>query len=419
MYHGQLVLIADERDHAQAQALLDSALVAWPNPSLPTIRTVTCEQVLSPQFSHSRIDTAWLYAGPHIVRGNLYAVLDTLQNLHIPTLLTRLGETQPSGATIREGVIAAPADSQPAHFSLLLASTIAQGQLVRQIRGELSLAQRHQRGLAHQIDQLDEELRLAARIQRQFLPTKLPTLGDVSFGVLFRPAGYVSGDIYDVMRLDEDHLGFYVADAVGHGVPAALLTMFLKQALRTREITPGGYRIIPPDEALAGLNHSLLKHQSVSTQFITACYGTVNVKTRQLQLARGGHPAPLLLSRDNQVRPLSPTGPLLGVFEDEPFDLLTTTLDHGDRLLLYTDGFEVAFGDHLTNTSRYLDILKNLRHGTLDQAMSQLGNLLDDASGSLHQADDLTALMVDLAPTHHPAAAHEENLDDLTIATIT
>src|SRR5947207_11229487 len=94
---------------------------------------------------------------------------------------------------------------------------------------------------------LDEELRLAARVQQDFLPKSLPSVGDVRFQYLFRPAGHVSGDLYDVMRLDETHVGFYMADAVGHGMPAALLTMFLKQALTTKEIFPGGYRLLPPN----------------------------------------------------------------------------------------------------------------------------------------------------------------------------
>ena len=59
------------------------------------------------------------------------------------------------------------------------------------------------------------------------------------FHTLFRPAGYVSGDLYDVARLDERRIGFYVADAVGHGMPAALLTMFIKHALVTKEVRGG------------------------------------------------------------------------------------------------------------------------------------------------------------------------------------
>src|SRR5687767_8776901 len=105
---------------------------------------------------------------------------------------------------------------------------------------------------------LDEEMRLAARLQQDFLPKHLPQIGPVHFHTLFRPAGYVSGDLYDVMRLDETHVGFYIADAVGHGMPAALLTMFMKNALVTKQIDPSGYRLLPPAQTMARLNDSLV-----------------------------------------------------------------------------------------------------------------------------------------------------------------
>jgi serine phosphatase RsbU (regulator of sigma subunit) len=345
----------------------------------------------------SRVDAVWLYAGARMGRSQLYEVLDTVEGWRTPTLLTRLGERQPVGATIRDGVVAGPADAEPEQLRLILASLICQGQMMRQIKDELSIIQRHHRGLLSQIDQLDEELRLAARIQRQFLPTILPTLGNVSFDVLFRPASYVSGDMYDVVRLDEHHLGFYVADAVGHGVPAALLTMFIKQALQTKEVVPGGYRIVPPDEALAKLNRDLLARQSSQTQFVTACYGTIDIRTRELSLARAGHPSPLLLAHGGSVSALTPEGPLLGVFEDEPFELMSVTLDPGDRLLIYSDGFELAFGDHRNDAQRHMDALKSLRVGALEDAVDRLSTLLDTQAGSLHQRDDMTALMLDIA----------------------
>ena len=76
-----------------------------------------------------------------------------------------------------------------------------------------------------------------------FFPSSCRNSG-VRFHTLFRPAGYVSGDLYDIMRLDETHVGFYMADAVGHGMPAALLTMFIKNALVTKQIGPEGYRLL-------------------------------------------------------------------------------------------------------------------------------------------------------------------------------
>src|SRR5207237_29730 len=72
--------------------------------------------------------------------------------------------------------------------------------------------------------QIDLELELARHIQESFLPRTLPELPQVRFAVKYRPCERVGGDFYDVFRLDEKHLGFYVADAMGHGVPASLPT---------------------------------------------------------------------------------------------------------------------------------------------------------------------------------------------------
>ena len=102
------------------------------------------------------------------------------------------------------------------------------------------------------------QLRLASQVQRELISDTLPAFGPVSFSAVFRPAEYVSGDIYDVHRLDEENLAVAVADATGHGIPAALLTVFIKRALRGKEIENGRYRILRPDEVLTRLNEELL-----------------------------------------------------------------------------------------------------------------------------------------------------------------
>ena len=98
-------------------------------------------------------------------------------------------------------------------------------------------------------DNLAEQLRMAGLVQRDFLPTKLPNCDQLQWATTFWPAEWVSGDIYDVARLDEQHIGFYIADVVGHGMPAALLTIFLKQTLIMRETTGNKYRIFSPAQA--------------------------------------------------------------------------------------------------------------------------------------------------------------------------
>jgi hypothetical protein len=119
------------------------------------------------------------------------------------------------------------------------------GTEAKQLRAELSLSQRCSGGLEGEILRMHEELQLAAMIQRELLPRELPEVHGVTFGTLWRPANYVSGDIFDVCRLDEDHVGVFLTDAVGHGVPAALMTMVISRSLMMREPVGDSYRISP------------------------------------------------------------------------------------------------------------------------------------------------------------------------------
>src|SRR3954451_1187513 len=182
------------------------------------------------------------------------------------------------------------------------------------LQGEINVLRRRDETLRFYMHRLDEELRLAARIQQDFLPKMLPQIGNVHFHTLFRPAGYVSGDLYDVMRLDEHHVGFYMADALGHGMPAALLTMFIKNALVTKEITPTGYRLLPPGQTMARLNDALVSQNLSYATFATAVYGVINTQTLQLSFSRGGHPSPILLRGDDTMQNLpGGDGSLLGI----------------------------------------------------------------------------------------------------------
>jgi sigma-B regulation protein RsbU (phosphoserine phosphatase) len=184
------------------------------------------------------------------------------------------------------------------------------------------------------------QLRLAGQVQRQFLPEALPVFGRVTCDVLFRPVDYVSGDIYDVHRLDEDHVGIALADASGHGIPAALLTVYIKRALRGKEIEHGRYRILAPDEVLTRLNEDLVDAQLTECPFVAAVYAVLNTRTLELSLARGGAPFPLLRTADGEVHAIESPGGVVGVAPGESFVARQVQLEPGDSVLIYTDGIE-------------------------------------------------------------------------------
>ena len=188
---------------------------------------------------------------------------------------------------------------------------------------------------------LDRELHLASRIQRSLMPEVMPELEHFQFAATLKPSGAVSGDFYDIYRLDETHYGFYVADAIGHGVPAALLTIFVKKGIQTRDIRPDGYHLLPPGEVLTRLNRDIISEKLSANPFVTLFYAILDIKASTVTYASGGHPPAILLGADGGVRPLLCEGALLGIFESD-FTTGQVTLTPGDRVVLYTDGIEQA-----------------------------------------------------------------------------
>ncbi|NLF32531.1 MAG: SpoIIE family protein phosphatase [Planctomycetes bacterium] len=269
---------------------------------------------------------------------------------------------------------------------------------IAHLRTELEQARSYGTISARTLSQLEEELRLAARLQRDFLPRTLPQVAPLKFGIMFRPVGWVSGDMYDVIRLDETHVGFYVADAVGHGMPAALLTMFLKRALPTKRIDADGYRLVAPDEAMAELNAAICEQDLSSCQFCSALYCLVDSATLEMTYARGGHPEGLLLRADGSLVELNAGGGLLGVFPEERYRLGRVKLSPGDRLVLYSDGAEAAFRASPSSSGHqeFVDAVLAVRHMPVETMSLQLAGLVDDRHRRNGPEDDITVLLLDI-----------------------
>jgi phosphoserine phosphatase RsbU/P len=241
--------------------------------------------------------------------------------------------------------------------------------------------------------QHDQELELARRIQESFLPQSLPQLPRVRFAVKYRPRGHVGGDFYDVFRLDERHVGFYVADAMGHGVPASLLTIFVKKSVRAKEISGQSYRLVPPDEVLQKLNRDLIEQALADMPFITMVYALFDHVEGTLRFSRAGHPHPLYLPKDGPPRQWQLNGSLLGVF-DTQFNVHTQQLRSGDKLLFYTDGMDAAsFDRQAVGLASLLAAAERFRAAPIAELVEQLAQ---DLFTQTRQGDDLTILGVEM-----------------------
>lgn len=399
-----VTLIADGSPE-EAQARLWRPIAQhWPrfiHP--PNLQVLNWQQAVEPT-TELRGSVALIYDAEAHTSSGLFVLLDRLRDDLIPSVILAHSEDALRDAGADDGAMFVPHDTDPNVTAAMLSAQSERQATIETLRGEIRIARRFQGGLRGEIDKIHEELQLAASVQREFLPRELPKAPNIDVQVLFRPCGYVSGDIYDVQKLSDTHIGFFVADAVGHGVPAALMTMVLCRCLTTRAVRDGREVILSPAEALSGLNQQMVERHGDNPRFATAVYGVIDTRTRTVTLAGAGHPHPLRI-RSGSVEAVATEGGLLGVFPEAEFDDTTFTLAPDEMLVVYSDGFETAFpapsadeyGRRVPNT-HYLDRFTTMaaawRSGGLTGALHELSEQIDRQAGSLHQVDDLTALIV-------------------------
>lgn len=390
-----------ERSAAYFEPILDE--LTRLHGSKPNCQRLTIEQAAE---SVPPKDVCIVLAGSADAPAALYQLIDTLWTSSTPTILLFDEITNHERRIAGHGALAYTKDESP----LVLASTILalrdRQRVVEALKDELRTARRFQGGLQGEMNKLHEELQLASIVQREFLPAQLPETPGFDLQIAFRPAGYVSGDIYDITQVDAEHVGIFLADAVGHGVPAALMTMVMSRSLITRKLIKGVAHALAPSEVLSHLNREMIRQHREVPRFATAVYALLNTTTGVMRIAGAGHPPSLILDATGTT-PVETDGGLLGVFPDDSYDETEITLKPGQLLALYTDGLETAFPDRDADSysrrvpnKRYLAVLQDLAAKTgvhnadSTDAAHSFGSLLDDQLGSLHPLDDATAIFI-------------------------
>ncbi len=379
-------------------------LAHWPR-GLPPPRTEvgTPEAVLAP-WPRRWGGTLLLVLGPGTPPELLRVAVESLRDRQRSAVVLVPGGEGAPRALSMDGVIVESWDADPALVAGMLYALAEQQAAVTRLARELHLENVSHGSLRGEMSRLRDELELASNMQRELLPRSLPAPEGLSLAALFRPAAQVSGDIYDARMLGDGTVGFFIADAVGHGVPAALLTMQLSRAMAALEARDG--RGPDPGAALVRLNEELCAQQHERAWFATAVAGVIDPRTHAVRLAGAGHPPPLRVGLDF-CEWIETEGPLLGIFPDALFTEARFVLEPGQTLLLYTDGLELAFpgrggpgASRRTATREYIRHLDGLTRRASDEhsgpalIMERLAGLIDAQEGSLHQRDDVTALAI-------------------------
>jgi sigma-B regulation protein RsbU (phosphoserine phosphatase) len=242
---------------------------------------------------------------------------------------------------------------------------------------------------------LERELQMAREVQASLLPHETPQIPGWEFAARWQPAREVAGDYYDFFSLEGGRLGLLIADVSGKGMPAALFMALTRSTVRASVgYTPS------PAEGIA-LANRLICADSTGGTFVTLFYALLDPATGEMSYVNAGHNPPLLCRgsahiESAQLAELTRTGMALGVVADTSFEQHTVQLEHGDCVLLYTDGVteamdaqEQVFGDE-----RLRRVLLAQRHAPVADVIGALEGALQGYVGDSLPFDDITIVAV-------------------------
>lgn len=242
-------------------------------------------------------------------------------------------------------------------------------------------------------ERMERELDVAREIQRKILPLKNPYYQDIAISSVFIPAFEVGGDYYDFFKIDENRMGFIIADVSGKGISAAFIMAEIKGIFESLSQTMSS-----PKEILIKAN-DILKNTLDKKTFISAAYGVIDIKREKLILARAGH-CPVLLLRDNKIERIRPSGLGLGLDYTNNFKnrLLEIEIDlvENDLLVLYTDGITEAKDSEMEDFGEKLfeDILIEHRNEDVDDISNKVIREITLFSKNNPQHDDITLVIL-------------------------
>lgn len=261
---------------------------------------------------------------------------------------------------------------------------------IEQIEYVHSMQAEHQ-----QLESLKTDLAVASEIQQAILPRVFPPFEDLSqqidIAASMVPAKDVGGDFYDFFRIDDEHIGFTIADVSGKGVPAAIFMAVSRTLIRAT-----GLRGITPSECMTYVNR-LLSAESVDCMFVTVFYGILNVHTGEIVYCNAGHNPPYVLKNNGKVEalPMS-TNPMVGAVDGIDFQQEQLQLDKGDALVMFTDGvteaMNVTFEEFSEN--RLEETLSTVVMHSGQEIIDTVKNNVSTFTDGAEQSDDITLLTI-------------------------
>ena len=276
--------------------------------------------------------------------------------------------------------------------------------LLRELITKYALAEKQLRSLNNELiekdQRIDIDLKAAAEIQKSLLPQTTFLVNNLDTAWKFEPCEHMGGDIFNIFLMDAEHLGIYMLDVSGHGVPAAMVTVSVSQFLQQNTVQMlKKASFMSPTQILNALDKEFPYERF--NNFFTITFIIINTKNGDTIYSNAGHPYPILLRKNETLELLKKGGPSIGMRGFETindrkvrFEEGQLKIKPGDKLFIYTDGIveyqndnEEFYGD-----DRFYNTLKMQKNESVHNIIDQCIKSLMEFGNNTSPQDDITLL---------------------------
>ncbi len=240
------------------------------------------------------------------------------------------------------------------------------------------------------LKEIQKDMLTAQKIQQNILPHNLDQIKGLKFSTLYKPVSSVGGDFYDIEEIRPGLVRAFIADATGHGVQAALITMAIKSEYESVKDM-----LNSPARILKFLNDNFSnKYKSLNIYF-TAFIVDIDTINNRITYSSAGH-IPQVLINENKIQLLTHRGNIIGMIPDVEYDEEEKEFNSG-RLFLFTDGIEEEFNEEQEQfgEERVLAILERDKKKPLQHSIDSLFEAMNKFIDTARVRDDITVIGIE------------------------
>lgn len=244
-------------------------------------------------------------------------------------------------------------------------------------------------------EKLKSDIEFAKHIQNRALPIDGTYWDAMEISSVYEPSEDLGGDLYDIIKMNDEESLIYIADVSGHGITSSLLTIFLRQMVRGRV----GERKVDLKAILDILQKNYNELGMDKEQYLTILFCLYNKETKEVTFLNAGHNClPIIITNSGEIQEVEAKGmPVCNVARKSPHNEVAVPVEIGDRIILYTDGITEACNEDKVpyGTERVLQTVRD-NIGLEGKALAR--KMIDEAEAFAKKpaADDMAIIVAKL-----------------------